>query len=122
MRFGCFTSLEKLIFNETKGYSIYQQSRNSNQAIINTEEKYLSFASLCAIVTHWEETNKVMLNYQNLSISFQQIEKLMLIDTNTINELELVLNKKDFTTKNTLFSLFKCRTLGGCRVFVFFEF
>lgn len=46
-------------------------------------------------------------------IDFHYLDSLMIIDHTSIEDLEILLNLSEKSTKNTLISMFKCETNGG---------
>lgn len=106
-------------FNETKGLRVYKEIVYKEH-FENLDAKYLCLASLNALYEFYLDNNAYDnthdLDQKLISQKYVQSEDFMMIDSTTVQDLELVLNLKDYKAEGSVSSFFKCQTYGGYRL------
>ncbi len=63
-----------------------------------------------------QNTFEFTLTYSALNIKWHYLEEVLVIDSQTINDLQIFINKETKIIKNTFIDNFKCLTDGGMRM------
>jgi DNA mismatch repair ATPase MutS len=87
-----------MVFDETRGYQIYSQ--RGNREDYNPDNKFIAYAALSALVSHLENSLETKFNYASLKIRWHLLEDLLIIESQTIAELEIFLNGQTKTQQN----------------------
>jgi DNA mismatch repair ATPase MutS len=69
-----------------------------------------------------KEYNQTDFNEKALKIELHFIENIIVMDPQTVLDLELLLNTQTKTSQNSIFSIFKCSTAGGERLLRYLVF
>lgn len=112
----CKVSRQKRsVFNETKGLAIYQESQHQD-ALHSQDSLYLAFSSLNALITHLNAKGLCQIRSRSLLLKVHVLEHTLVIDWTSVLHLDLIINHRDFTTRQTLARKFNCLTRGGQRM------
>jgi len=106
---------ERKYFSETHGLKIYNDAIKY-RVVIDIERKFTCLASLAALIRYAEVSEAIILAPQATKIEYYFLEHIMHIDYRSSLKLELVINLQQFTSTNSLFSLFETLTIGGRRL------
>ena len=99
-------------FDDTRGYQIY--ASNSNHTNHDRDAKFIAYAALNALMLELQEHHEVSLVPSSLNIKWHELEGLLVIEMQTIKDLELLEPRKG--GKNSLANSFNCCTHGGTRM------
>jgi DNA mismatch repair ATPase MutS len=113
-RNASFKPLRRMLFDETKGFSIYSQRGNRDS--YNPDNKFIAYSALHALIFHLENDYQHKLVYTSLNIKWHMIEDLLVIESQTIRELEIFLNGETRSQRNCFVDEFSCLTQGGKRM------
>lgn len=86
-----FRPIKRMLFDETKGYYIYTQRGNKNEN--NPDHKFLAYAALNALLVTMESTFSFTVTYSALNIKWHFLEEVLVIDSQTVADLEIFINK-----------------------------
>jgi DNA mismatch repair ATPase MutS len=86
-----FRAVKRNLFDETKGYYIYALRGNKNEH--NPDYKFLSYAALNALILTMENTFEFTLTYSALNIKWHYLEEVLVLDSQTVEDLEIFINK-----------------------------
>lgn len=109
-----FRSFKRMIFDETKGYQIYSQRGNKEE--YNPDNKFIAYSALSALIYFLENNYETKFNYNSLKIKWHLLEDLLIIESQTILELEIFLNGETKSKSNCFVDNFVCLTHGGTRM------
>lgn len=102
------------MFDETKGFHIYSQRGNKDD--YNPDNKFIAYSALNALIFYLENNLETKFNYNSLSIKWHVIEDLLIIESQTISELEIFINAETKNKQNCFIENFICLTYGGTRM------
>lgn len=108
------TFINRKCFDEIKGGEIYGQSASRINEV-DIEVKYVSMASLSALIDYVESSQNIMVYRESLKVTFSHLESMLVIDYSTAKSLELVTSLEG-SSKDCLAGLFECRTQPGIRM------
>lgn len=103
-----------MLFDETKGFHIYSQRGNKDD--YNPDNKFIAYSALNTLIFYLENNYETKFNYNSLSIKWHLIEDLLIIESQTIAELEIFLNADTKNKDNCFVDNFQCLTHGGSRM------
>ncbi|NXN91341.1 MSH4 protein, partial [Rhinopomastus cyanomelas] len=113
-----FTTVQRKYFNETKGLEYIEQLCASEFSTISIEvqSKYYCLAAAAALLKYVEFIQNSVYAPKSLKMRFQGSEKTAMIDTSSVQNLELVINNRDSRHSHTLFGVLNyTKTPGGSR-------
>ena len=109
-----FNFLDSCFYNESKGFSLYMKTRFYKKSF-DLDNNYLAFASLNALNSIFNSNEIQELKFELLELEIYEFNKFLIIDSNTLKDLEILVNSQNGKSKNCFFNLFRCRTLSGIR-------
>ena len=109
-----FNFLNSCYYNENKGFSLYMKTRFYKKSF-DLDNNYLAFASLNALNSIFNSNEIQELKFELLELEIYEFNKFLIIDNNTLKDLEILVNSQNGKSKNCFFNLFRCRTLSGIR-------
>lgn len=113
---NCYIGFQpRKAFNEDNGKVIYNKSTIKELSHDEMNMKYVCMASLSGLISYLE-TNPNYIISDTLVIHYHYLENHLNISFNSTIDLELLINKKHNKTYGSLYSLFHCRTISGCRL------
>ncbi|KAL0275351.1 UNVERIFIED_CONTAM: hypothetical protein PYX00_003220 [Menopon gallinae] len=115
------TSVQRRHFNETTGVDLINQygSPESASVMVLLRDKFYALSAASALIKYVEFTQNILFAPRSMKVEYQGTEDTMIIDLETANKLELVVNclKSQSTTDNSLYGVLKhCHTKGGLRL------
>ena len=99
-------------FDETSGYEIYK--KRNNKDTYNPDQKFIAYAALNALLNELELHHETPLAHSALNIKWHELEGLLVIESQTIKELEILGSKEE--DQHCLADNFDCATKGGSRM------
>uniref|UniRef100_A0A0G4I158 DNA mismatch repair proteins mutS family domain-containing protein n=1 Tax=Chromera velia CCMP2878 TaxID=1169474 RepID=A0A0G4I158_9ALVE len=102
-------------FCEDRGLLIIRESKHRNEGAAELASKYVCLAAFAALCRYVEFTNKTILSCDSLKFTFRHLDDRLIVDHSTVKHLELLKDSIHGKEKNSLFSLFTCRTVGGSK-------
>lgn len=108
--------LKRKFFDETKGQSLLAQTRLQDQKVQKPECIYVSLASFSALITYLEMQYSQLLCLRSLEIELHEMDEILVMDSQTMRDLELLGKKDQFSTGTALADRFACQTSGGIRL------
>ena len=113
---GCYIGfLPRKNFNEDQGKMIYMKSTLKELNLDEINMKYVCMASLSGLMSYLDSNPNYIMTDSYL-IRYHYLENHLNISFNSTLDLELLLNKKYNKTFGSLYSLYRCRTVSGCRL------
>ena len=109
-----FRPVRRNLFDETKGYKLY--ARKSNKEEINPNTKFVAYAALNALLLDLEAGLGVNFKEASLLIQWHHLEDTLIVETQTLADLEIFLNTQTKKKEKCFVEKFKCETRGGTRM------
>ncbi len=104
-----------MYFDQTKGFQIFRNScqnnrnlnnNNNNFSTCNMDSFYVALSALNALISYLQLAYNIYLKSSALKINLHFIDDIMVIDTQSILDLEIFLNNYDLTIQNSFVDLF----------------
>ena len=109
--------VNRRFYNEAKGQEYVATLAASALALDRLESKFLSLASVAAIVKYYEYVQQLVFPNASLKFSYKPVEGYMRLDADTIKNLEIVRNLRSGDAKSSLFGMINfTKTAGGGRL------
>lgn len=102
-------------FNEDQGRNVYMKSSLKELNLDDIQMKYVCMASLSGLLSYLDSNPNYMMT-DSYIIKYHYLENHLNISFNSTLDLELLLNTKYNKAFGSLYSLYHCRTISGCRL------
>jgi DNA mismatch repair ATPase MutS len=90
-----FKPVKRSLFDDTRGYRIYSERGNKNKGDLNPDNrvmKMLACSALAALLVVIESDLKLNVKYDALHIEWHYPSNVLIIDEQTVSDLELFVN------------------------------
>ncbi|CAK0814171.1 unnamed protein product [Prorocentrum cordatum] len=110
------TLVDRRFFDETEGHGLLEEADVSGLQPCELPAKFVACAALAALWRFAESAMELHLQAKAVSVVYRGAADVMAIDANTARLLELVVDARGHKERNSMFSMFACRTPGGARL------